>query len=95
MKALYGCRTAPREWYKTLKEQILSQGFQSTLLDPCLFVRGARNALCLIFIYVDDMLIFTTECELMKEINRFKCIDLGEIGRFLGVWIDRANMTPH
>lgn len=96
VKALYGCRTAPREWYKTLSTFIISMGFKKTLLDPCLFVRGCDESLFIIFIYVDDILLCTAEPDEMDRtkiefFRRFKCKNLGEVKRFLGVWVERAD----
>ena len=97
VKALYGCRTAPREWYKVLRLFVLSLGFIQTVLDPCLFYYGAGEMFMLIYFYVDDILLFTkygTEYgEMLKRkfFERFKCKDLGRIKRFLGVWVEQAH----
>ena len=57
-KALYGCRTAPREWYQLLCDFILTLGFVTSLLDPCLFFQTVCSDLVIIYIYVDDILLF-------------------------------------
>ena len=95
IKALYECRTAPREWYKTLRIFILTLGFTQTLLDPCLFFKWVEENLCLILIYVDDILIFANSRRQLDAIKAafftsFKCKDLGSVKRFLGVWIEQA-----
>jgi hypothetical protein len=95
VRALYGCRAAPREWFKLLRDFILSLGFLESALDQCLFHRGAGPTLFLIFIYVDDILLFCADANLRKEVKdrffiRFRCKDLGEVKRFLGVWIEVA-----
>lgn len=96
IKALYGCRTAPREWYKVLRLFVLSIGFIPTVLDPCLFYFGAGDTFMLIYFYVDDILLFTkygTEYGRMlkkKFFDRFKCKDLGKVKRFLGVWVEQS-----
>ena len=96
VKALYGCRTAPREWYKVLRLFVISLGFMQTVLDPCLFYYGAGDMFMLIYFYVDDILLFTkygTEYGArLKEkfFSRFKCKDLGRVKRFLGVWVEQS-----
>ena len=96
VKALYGCRTAPREWYKVLRLFVLSLGFIQTVLDPCLFYTGSGDSFVMIYFYVDDILLFTkygTEHgRKLKEkfFKRFKCKDLGRVKRFLGIWIDMS-----
>jgi hypothetical protein len=93
VRSLYGCRSAPRDWYKVLRDFILSLGFLQSILDPCLFYRGCGASLFFIFIYVDDILLFCADEELTLNVKkqflaRFKCKDLGEVKRFLGVWVE-------
>ena len=38
-KSLYGLKQAPRLWHLTLKRKLLTIGFYSTSVDPCLFKR--------------------------------------------------------
>ena len=59
VKALYGCRTAPREWYKVLSAFVLSLGFVASALDPCLYHIGSGVTFCMIYFYVDDILLFS------------------------------------
>ena len=49
----------------------------------------------IIFIYVDDILLFCAVRESLENVKkafmaRFACKNLGEVQRFLGVWIERA-----
>lgn len=52
-KSLYGLKQAPRIWYLTVAKVLLDNGFQNSLIEPCLFWK--RN--CLLLLYVDDILI--------------------------------------
>jgi hypothetical protein len=93
VRSLYGCRSAPRDWYKVLRDFILSMGFLQSILDPCLFYRGCGGSLFFIFIYVDDILLFCADEVILLNVKkqflaRFKCKDLGEVKRFLGVWVE-------
>jgi hypothetical protein len=95
VKALYGCREAPREWYYCLRDYIVDEmGFIQSSLDPCLFLRfSGLAAIQLIYIYVDDILVFCADQNLLNAIKskikeRFAIKDLGAVKRYLGVWID-------
>ena len=104
VRSLYGCRSAPRDWYKLLRGFILSLGFTESVLDACLFMRGTGTGIFLIFIYVDDILLFCADKVQTTDVygqfcKRFKCKNLGEVKRFLGVWveisIDRSSVFLH
>ena len=93
VKALYGCRTAPREWYKVLKLFVISLGFKQSVLDPCLFVSGTGDSFAMIF-YVDNILVFTkvgtyyAQFRIANFLERFACKNLGNVRRFNGVWVE-------
>jgi hypothetical protein len=95
VKALYGCREAPREWYHCLWDYIVDEmGFMQSSLDPCLFIRFPGLAtIQLIYIYVNDILVFCADQNLLNEIKskikeRFAIKDLGVVKRYLVVWVD-------
>jgi hypothetical protein len=86
VKALYGCRAAPRECYHCLRDYLVdSMGFTQSALDPSLFLRyPGLPTIQMIYIYVDDILIFCADRlrlnalkEKIKE--RFAIKDLGPV----------------
>ena len=93
-KALYGLKQAAREWHNVLAELLRVRDFVRCHSDPALYVR--KYGRCIIFIWVDDLLIFTTH-EVMKPLcdqilARFKGRsegEIGEIGKVLGMKIMR------
>ena len=99
-KALYGLEQAAREWHKVLAQLLRALDFTRCHSDPALYVR--KYGRCIIFIWVDDLLIFTTQ-EVMKPLcdqilERFKGRsegELGEIGKVLCMEImrDRPSRT--
>ena len=99
-EALYGQKQAPREWHKVLAELLRDLDFVRCHSDPALYVRKYRR--CTIFIWVDDLLIFTV-ADVMKTLcdqilARLKgCTEgeIGEIGKVLGIEImrDRPSRT--
>ena len=95
VKALYGCREAPREWYQCLRDYIVDvMGFLQSSLDPCLFFRfPGLSTIQIIYIYVDDILVFCAIQHILNAIKakikeRFAIKDLGVIKRYLSVWVD-------
>ena len=54
IETLYGCRIAPREWYKVLELFVISRRFKHSVLDPCLFVSGTGDSFAMIFYVVDN-----------------------------------------
>jgi len=93
-KALYGLKQAARAWHHKLKETLGRAGFTACGEDPCLFVGGAGAALCLILVYVDDLLVAGRSARAAKGGLRviseaFKARELGAPAYFLGLHIDR------
>ena len=99
-KALYGLKQAAREWHKVLAELLRDLDFVRCYSDPALYVR--KYGRWIIFIWVDDLLAFTTP-DVMKPLcdqilARFKGRsegEIGEIGKVLGMEImrDRPSRT--
>jgi len=55
--AIYGFKQAAQAWYRKLKEMLGGSGFTAYDEEPCLFVGKAGAALCLILVYVEDLLV--------------------------------------
>ena len=99
-KALYGLKQAAREWHKVLAELFRDLDFVRFHSDPAVYVR--KYGRCIIFMSVDDLLIFTT-ADVMKPLcdqilARFKGRtegEIGEIGKVLGMEVmrDRPNRS--
>ncbi|GJR39186.1 putative ribonuclease H-like domain-containing protein [Tanacetum coccineum] len=53
-KALYGLHQAPRAWYETLANYLLSKGFNRGKIDQTLFIKKQKGDILLVQIYVDD-----------------------------------------
>ena len=96
-KALYGLKQVAREWHKALVELLSEIGFDRCHSDPALFV--SRRGKCFIFLWVDDLLIFS-EKELIqplvdKILATFDGRDLKELSHVLGMEVkpDRKART--
>ena len=94
-KALYGLKKAVREWHKVLAELLRDLDFVRCHSDLALYVR--KYGRCITFVWVDDLLIFTTP-DVMKPLcdqilARFKGRsegEIGEMGKVLGMEIMRV-----
>ena len=61
-KALYGLKTAGRDWYEKLKQTLETFGYKQSEVDPCLFIGENIH----IFTYVDDFLCIGSDTEIEK-----------------------------
>lgn len=99
LRALYGLKQSPREWYFTLREFLLSQGFKHTEFDHSLFVNEETGII--VSVYVDDIQIFDPKgskhvTALKSELHkRFAMTGLGPSVAYLGIEIrrNRRNRT--
>ncbi|GKE83751.1 retrovirus-related pol polyprotein from transposon TNT 1-94 [Tanacetum coccineum] len=66
-KALYCLKQAPRAWYDMLSSFLISQHFSKGSVDPTLYTRKSRNDLLLVQIYVDDIIIASTNTAMCNE----------------------------
>ncbi|GJT81781.1 putative ribonuclease H-like domain-containing protein [Tanacetum coccineum] len=89
VKALYGLHQAPRAWYETLANYLLSNGFKRGKIDQTLFIKKQKGDILLVQVYVDDIIFGSTNKELctgfeklMKD--KFQMSSMGELTFFLG-----------
>ncbi|GJX44089.1 putative ribonuclease H-like domain-containing protein [Tanacetum coccineum] len=64
VKALYGLHQAPRAWYETLANYLLGNGFKRGKIDQTLFIEKQKEYILLVQVYVDDIIIGSTNKEL-------------------------------
>jgi hypothetical protein len=94
-KALYGTKQAPRMWYKVLKEVMLKSNFKSSYYDPGIFYKWTNDKFILVIIYVDDIFGCGNDIDGIEKLKEFIGINfnytnLGEIGLYLGMRVERA-----
>nr|GEU73772.1 putative ribonuclease H-like domain-containing protein [Tanacetum cinerariifolium] len=98
VKALYGLHQAPRDWYETLANYLLENGFQRGKIDQTLFIKRQKGDILLVQIYVDDIIFGQTTTgkeisnpfmagSLPKRVNTTRCdedrLELKELTVFL------------
>ena len=89
-KSLYGLKQSPRCWNKSFKEFMVSEGFEQSAADPCVFIRRVNDQLAIVAVHVDDLILLTETEQEMVELKaslaaRFKMKDMGKLHYCLGV----------
>ena len=90
LKSLYGLKQAPKQWHEKFDRTLTSADFVINEADRCvyyLYGGGGRVILCL---YVDDILIFGTNIDVINEVKsfllkNFDMKDLGEVDVILNI----------
>nr|GEY85812.1 hypothetical protein [Tanacetum cinerariifolium] len=86
-------KKAPKQWHQKFNEMVLSNGYLLNQADRCVYSKfDASGKGIIIFLYVDDMLIFGTDqvqVDLTKKFlsSRFLMKEMGEADVILGIRI--------
>ena len=59
-KALYGFKQSSLQWYENINGYLQSLGFKRLQSEHCLYIYTRSNEICLILLYVDNLLIADT-----------------------------------
>ncbi|GJR26802.1 zinc finger, CCHC-type containing protein [Tanacetum coccineum] len=80
IKSLYGLKQAPKQWHQKFDEVVFSSGYLLNQADKCVYSKfDESDKGVIICLYVDDMLIFSTDqvrVDLTKEflsLSYFDC----------------------
>ena len=60
-KAIYGLVQAERQFWKKIVDKMQEGGFKLSEADPCMSYKEDEKEVCIIIIYIDDMLIIGKE----------------------------------
>ena len=94
VKSLYGLRQAPKQWHRKFDHVLISNGFFFNDVDKCIYNKVENKSCIIICLYVDDMLIFRTDVQVVINTksflrSKFDMKDLGEAEVILGIKITR------
>nr|GEV81588.1 zinc finger, CCHC-type [Tanacetum cinerariifolium] len=84
IKSLYRLKQSPKQWHQKFDEVVLSNGYLFNLADKCVYRKFNETGKgVIIYLYIDDMLIFSTDqvqVDLTKEFlsSDFSMKDMGE-----------------
>ena len=95
-KALYRLKQAPKAWHDQIDTFFLSLGFQNCYADNNLYIFSQDNLLCLIILYVDDLLITGSLASKIEELHAdlkttFEMTDLGLLHYFIGMEVYQSH----
>jgi hypothetical protein len=99
-KSLYGLKQAPRAWFNRPSTDLLALDFQSSQVDPSLFVCHRGNVHAFFLVYVDDILVTSNDQDfittLISQLQlEFAIKDLGQLTYFLGIKAIRNSSGLH
>ena len=88
-KALYGLKQSPREWYDNINSYLQSLNFKRLQSEHCLYIYSQNEEICLISLYVDDLIIAGTDTSVTTRVKdnlkqRYSMKDLGNVDEILG-----------
>ncbi|CAI7801146.1 unnamed protein product [Closterium sp. NIES-53] len=93
-KSIYGLKQAPRCWYQKLAAVLEEMGFRTSSCDESLFLKGEGEKLVLFLVYVDDILLFSSNMKEIQNVQQqlmknFKSKTLGEVKYYLRMHVER------
>ena len=96
-KAIYGLVQAARQFWKKIVDKMQEGGFKLSEADPCILYKEDEKGVCIIIIYIDDMLIIGKEEAIDDAIKvlqgHFQVKDPTSLEDYLGVQIVKVMMA--
>jgi hypothetical protein len=94
VKSLYGLKQAPKQWHEKFDKTLTLVGFVVNEADKCVYYRYGGGEGVILCLYVDDILIFGTSLNAIKEVKEFlsksfEMKDLGEADVILNIKLVR------
>jgi hypothetical protein len=82
LKSLYGLKQAPKQWHEKFDRTLTSAGFVINEADRCVYYRYGGGGGVILCLYVDDILIFGTNIDVINEVKSFlsKSFDMKDLG---------------
>ncbi|WVZ99677.1 LOW QUALITY PROTEIN: hypothetical protein U9M48_044940 [Paspalum notatum var. saurae] len=69
LKSLYGSKQAPKQWHEKFDTTLTSAGFAVNEADSCVYYRYGGGKGVILCLYVDDILIFGTDIDVINEMR--------------------------
>lgn len=95
-KSLYGLKQSPRCWNSSLNSFLKNHNFVQSSSDSCIYTSTDNNNLCIVAVYVDDILIASKSIDCINNVksvfcDQYQMKDLGKLNYFLGVSVVQDN----
>ena len=87
---MYGLKQAPKQWHEKFDKTLTFFGFIVNEADKYVYYQYGGGEGVILCLYVDDILIFGTGLDVIKEVkdflsNNFEMKDLGEADVILNI----------
>ncbi|XP_028051179.1 uncharacterized protein LOC114255829 [Camellia sinensis] len=97
-KSLDGLKQAPRAWFFTFSNFLLTLGFVNSHCDNSLFVQATSALLTYLLVYVDDILITGSSLSHLKYLitqlhSAFSLKELGNLPYFFGISVTSTSSS--
>lgn len=94
-KSIYGLKQAGKCWNDVLNDHLVGMGFTRAILDPACYNKRLGTNFTVALIYVDDILLFSTEQSELQLFNeqmktRFSMKPMGPIKFALGIHVEET-----
>jgi hypothetical protein len=94
VKSLYGLKQAPKQWHEKFDKVMLSNAYVINGANKCIYSKFNNSEVVIICLYVDDLLIFGTNLDIVHDTKRFlgsnfDLKDMGEANVILSIKILR------
>jgi hypothetical protein len=82
LKSLYGLKQAPKQWHEKFDTTLTGVGFTVNEADRCVYYRHSEAQSIILCLYVDNILIFRTNIDIIKTVKSFlsKSFDMKDLG---------------
>ena len=70
-KSIYGLKQASRQWYLKFDETIRKFEFKENDEDNCIYAKFKSEKFIFLILYVDDILLASSDVGLLLEIKKF------------------------
>ncbi|GMF46392.1 unnamed protein product [Phytophthora fragariaefolia] len=92
LKGLYGLKQSGKLWNDMIDAFLKAEGFTSSKVDPCIYFMHRDGNLCVLGLYVDDVLVVIQDDNLSEHVmsrlaERFNTKNLGG-------WAKHVSVTP-
>ena len=88
-KSIYGLKQASRQWYLKFDQTIRNFGVKENIEDNCVYAKFKNEKFIFLVLYVDDILLASSDVSLLLETKKFDMKDLDEASLVLGIEIHR------
>ena len=86
-KSIYGLKQASRQWYLKFDQTIRNFRFKENVEDNCVYAKFKNEKFIFLVLYVDDILLASSDVNLLLKTKKFDMRDLGEASFVLGIEI--------